>query len=181
LPLLSSQTQAFGLSLAGYGARYSCLGSRPSGTSLIPANDPKALADRLAYLYKHPELLELFSRHAIKRANDLFTWQKVAEDMAAAYEATLVAGQSPQPEEAQEMALIDQGFESALDTIYQSRRLLRYAIFEAAQALTTCLARGGKVLVCGNGGSAAGAQHFAGELVGRFKHSDRPALSLAFC
>lgn len=143
---------------------------------LIPANDPQALAERLAYLYKHPELLELFSRHAVKRANDLFTWQKVAEDMAAAYEATLVTGQSPQPEEAQEMALIDQGFETALDTIYQSRRLLRYAIFEAAQALTTCLARGGKVLVCGNGGSAAEAQHFAGELVGRFKSTERVAL-----
>ena len=143
---------------------------------LIPANDPQALAERLAYLYKHPELLELFSRHAVKRANDLFTWQRVAENMAAAYEATLVTGQSPQPEEAQEMALIDQGFETALDTIYQSRRLLRYAIFEAAQALTTCLARGGKVLVCGNGGSAAEAQHFAGELVGRFKSAERVAL-----
>ncbi len=42
------------------------------------------------------------------------------------------------------------------------------------------LRSGGKVLVCGNGGSAAQAQHFAAELVGRFKRERRalPALSL---
>ena len=33
------------------------------------------------------------------------------------------------------------------------------------------------MLVCGNGGSAADAQHFVGELVGRFKLADRPALA----
>jgi D-sedoheptulose 7-phosphate isomerase len=40
---------------------------------------------------------------------------------------------------------------------------------------------GGMVLACGNGGSAAEAQHLAGELVGRFRH-DRPALpAIALC
>ncbi|HZN03342.1 MAG TPA: SIS domain-containing protein [Candidatus Polarisedimenticolia bacterium] len=38
------------------------------------------------------------------------------------------------------------------------------------------LARGGKVLACGNGGSASDAQHFAAELVGRYK-DERPALA----
>lgn len=38
------------------------------------------------------------------------------------------------------------------------------------------LARGGKVLACGNGGSAADAQHFAAELVGRYR-DERPALA----
>jgi len=38
------------------------------------------------------------------------------------------------------------------------------------------LSRGGKVLACGNGGSAADAQHFAAELVGRYK-DERPALA----
>jgi len=37
---------------------------------------------------------------------------------------------------------------------------------------------GGRVYVCGNGGSAADAQHIAGELAGRF-HRDRPALACA--
>jgi phosphoheptose isomerase len=42
--------------------------------------------------------------------------------------------------------------------------------------IESCYTRGGKVLICGNGGSAADAQHFAGELVGRFKISERPGL-----
>jgi phosphoheptose isomerase len=47
---------------------------------------------------------------------------------------------------------------------------------EAAQEIGACFARGGKVLICGNGGSAAEAQHLAGELVGRFIQPNRAAL-----
>jgi rfaE bifunctional protein nucleotidyltransferase chain/domain len=50
------------------------------------------------------------------------------------------------------------------------------AVIEAARVLTSCLRHGGKVLVFGNGGSAADAQHFAAELVGRFER-DRPPLA----
>ena len=39
--------------------------------------------------------------------------------------------------------------------------------------------RGGKLLLLGNGGSAADAQHIAAELVGRFKHDHRPLPALA--
>ncbi len=49
------------------------------------------------------------------------------------------------------------------------------SIIEAGQRLSNCLHTGGKILLCGNGGSAADAQHFAAELVNRFLH-DRPAL-----
>jgi phosphoheptose isomerase len=42
-------------------------------------------------------------------------------------------------------------------------------VIEAADAVARCLAAGGKVLAFGNGGSAADAQHFVGELVGRFE------------
>jgi D-sedoheptulose 7-phosphate isomerase len=45
----------------------------------------------------------------------------------------------------------------------------------AAEALTERLRAGGKVLTFGNGGSAADAQHFAAELLGRFAR-ERPAL-----
>jgi D-sedoheptulose 7-phosphate isomerase len=43
-------------------------------------------------------------------------------------------------------------------------------------ACVACYRQGGKLLVAGNGGSAADAQHFAGELVSRF-YFDRPPLS----
>lgn len=54
------------------------------------------------------------------------------------------------------------------------------AIAETAQLITDALANGGKVLVMGNGGSAADAQHLAAELVGRFLRERRalPAIAL---
>ena len=48
-------------------------------------------------------------------------------------------------------------------------------IEKAAQIIIDCYRNGGKVLFCGNGGSAADAQHLAAELSGRFYY-DRPAL-----
>ena len=45
----------------------------------------------------------------------------------------------------------------------------------AAQAMITAFQKDGKVLLCGNGGSAADAQHIAAELSGRF-YTDRPPL-----
>jgi D-sedoheptulose 7-phosphate isomerase len=44
-----------------------------------------------------------------------------------------------------------------------------------ASAMAACLAGGGTVYACGNGGSASQAEHFSAELVGRF-YKDRPAL-----
>ena len=46
---------------------------------------------------------------------------------------------------------------------------------EVAKASVACLKSGGKILLAGNGGSAADAQHIAGELVSRFEF-DRPGL-----
>ena len=55
------------------------------------------------------------------------------------------------------------------------------AIARAADLLATCLLGDGKILACGNGGSAADAQHFAAELIGRFERErpELPAMSLA--
>lgn len=52
---------------------------------------------------------------------------------------------------------------------------------EVAARLTACVLEGGKVLACGNGGSAADAQHFVAELVGRFERERRalPAITLS--
>ena len=49
------------------------------------------------------------------------------------------------------------------------------AIARAARLIAGALAGGGKALSCGNGGSAADAQHFSSELLGRFE-SERPSL-----
>jgi D-sedoheptulose 7-phosphate isomerase len=64
---------------------------------------------------------------------------------------------------------------AALDELpAQAESLARIAEF-----LVTALRNGGKVLAAGNGGSAAEAQHFAAELVGRFRQDRRPFAALA--
>src|SRR5438874_4295424 len=57
-------------------------------------------------------------------------------------------------------------------------------ITAAAERMAQAFARGHKLLVCGNGGSAADAQHLAGELMGRFlasasERAPRPAIALS--
>jgi D-sedoheptulose 7-phosphate isomerase len=55
------------------------------------------------------------------------------------------------------------------------------AMVSAAELISTTLARGGKLLAFGNGGSASDADHLTGELIGRFQRERRglPALSLS--
>lgn len=48
-------------------------------------------------------------------------------------------------------------------------------LVEFAKTIVNCLNNGGKILICGNGGSAADAQHIAAEFVGRFV-MERPSL-----
>ncbi len=52
-------------------------------------------------------------------------------------------------------------------------------IEEAAVRIIATVKRGGKVLICGNGGSAADSQHFAAELTGRFERERRPLPAVA--
>lgn len=72
-----------------------------------------------------------------------------------------------------------------LDAIIHVVKLLQtsYAkdIEKVSELLCTALGNGKKILICGNGGSAAEAQHFAAELVGRFREQKRrtlPAIAL---
>ena len=55
-------------------------------------------------------------------------------------------------------------------------RTMAHALAEAAEAAIACLESGGTIFFCGNGGSAADAQHMAAELAGRYL-VDRPPLA----
>lgn len=70
---------------------------------------------------------------------------------------------------------IQQHFIDSADLKYQCAQVLSKPIAIAIQALLACVTNGGKVLACGNGGSAADAQHFSAEFVGRFER-ERPEL-----
>lgn len=71
---------------------------------------------------------------------------------------------------------IQQHFIDSADLKYQAAPILSKPIAAAVQALLACVTSGGKVLACGNGGSAADAQHFSAQFVGRYER-ERPELA----
>ncbi len=66
-------------------------------------------------------------------------------------------------------------FEESLETKRRCLPLLRAPLARAASLVVESLLAGGKVMSCGNGGSAADAQHFASEMINRFER-ERPGL-----
>lgn len=71
-------------------------------------------------------------------------------------------------------------FAESLEVNRRSADALAVPIAEAAALMLECLGAGGKILACGNGGSAADAQHFASELLNRFEteRASLPAIAL---
>jgi D-sedoheptulose 7-phosphate isomerase len=70
---------------------------------------------------------------------------------------------------------IKQNFHDSISTKELSADLLADPLATAAQMITQCLLGGGKILSCGNGGSAGDAQHFSSEMLNRFE-MERPGL-----
>ena len=60
-------------------------------------------------------------------------------------------------------------FEASAETKRRAIDVLAAPIVKATETMAAALKAGGKILACGNGGSAADCQHFAAELVGRFE------------
>jgi len=71
---------------------------------------------------------------------------------------------------------IQQAFSDGIALRQQCMDELSEPLINAANIMISCLQQGGKILACGNGGSAADAQHFAAELVNRFE-INRPGLA----
>ena len=75
---------------------------------------------------------------------------------------------------------IRQHFADSAQLKIDAAETLAPAIARAAAVMTASLLADGKILACGNGGSAGDAQHFAAEMVGRFERErpELPAISL---
>jgi len=71
---------------------------------------------------------------------------------------------------------IEQHFLDSAETKRLAATLMAPHIDAAVERMVAALTSGNKILVCGNGGSAAAAQHFAAGLVGRFERN-RPGLA----
>ncbi len=72
-------------------------------------------------------------------------------------------------------AHLKQHFEEGIELRRRMAQTMPAELARAGEALAQALKSGKKALACGNGGSAADAQHFAAELVGRFER-ERPGL-----
>jgi D-inositol-3-phosphate glycosyltransferase len=147
---------------------------------LVPPNDADALAGRITALLDNKDLLDRMKNNSIKRVNTLFTWSNVAKKISALYDRVLLE-YTDDTKEADALAFIKDSFNHACDVFCRTKDALQVPILEAAQLLTNCFVKQKKVLVCGNGGSAAESQHLVAELVGRFEMSKRrglPAISL---
>jgi D-sedoheptulose 7-phosphate isomerase len=70
-------------------------------------------------------------------------------------------------------------FDEHLEVARASRDAIIPAVEELAAQLISAFGAGGRLIVFGNGGSAADAQHFAGELTGHYKRDRRPLPAVA--
>ncbi|MBL0121402.1 MAG: phosphoheptose isomerase [Betaproteobacteria bacterium] len=76
-------------------------------------------------------------------------------------------------------ARISRHFQDSIETKQRVVAALTPHIAAASHAMVDCLRQGGKILSCGNGGSAGDSQHFAAELVGRFEREREPLAAVA--
>jgi D-sedoheptulose 7-phosphate isomerase len=77
------------------------------------------------------------------------------------------------------IARVAKHFEDSAQTKLDAVEVLAAPIAGAIEAMTNCLINGGKILACGNGGSAADSQHFAAELIGRFEAERQELAAIA--
>ncbi|MBL8470239.1 MAG: phosphoheptose isomerase [Rhodocyclaceae bacterium] len=71
---------------------------------------------------------------------------------------------------------ISQHFQDSVQTKLSAVEVMAAPLARAVEMMVQTLMNNGKILACGNGGSAADSQHFAAELVGRFER-ERPELA----
>jgi phosphoheptose isomerase len=74
---------------------------------------------------------------------------------------------------------IQQHFQNSIDTKQKALAALPQLIAKAGECMVQCLRTGHKILSCGNGGSAADAQHFSAELLNRFEKERPPLAAIA--
>lgn len=74
---------------------------------------------------------------------------------------------------------INQHFTDSAHLKLQAMGLLAQPLASASERMVECLMKEGKILSCGNGGSAADAQHFAAELLNRFEMERPPLAAMA--
>jgi len=140
---------------------------------LVEPKKPEQLADRIRLLINNSNLRLNLGKAALLHVNTMFTWKKVADKMNKIYESVLKNYEGYTSIKTTSIKAI---FNDAIKTYQDTSEKLSEDLLTASNYMATALANGNKILICGNGGSAAESQHFAAELVGRFEIPYRSAL-----
>lgn len=75
--------------------------------------------------------------------------------------------------------LIQDNFTQSIETKQKAQLTMIEPIAQAVDLIVTAFSNGNKMLICGNGGSAADAQHFAAEFTGRYEMERTPLPAIA--
>jgi glycosyltransferase involved in cell wall biosynthesis/phosphoheptose isomerase len=152
------------------------LDSIDDGTTglLVPPRDVDATAAAIRRLAEDPALAERMGRAGRARVQELFSWERVADLTEESYREALCAYAEAHPNrpEATRRRLAEH--RGALDRALAALEDEADVVDRWGRRLFEHLSDGGRVLAAGNGGSAAEAQHFTAELVGRFQGDRRP-------
>ena len=74
---------------------------------------------------------------------------------------------------------VSQHFLDSIAVKQEAEKILPESVARGVLAMVDCFKSGGKIMACGNGGSAADAQHFAAELIGRFEREREELAAIA--
>ncbi|HEY4615093.1 MAG TPA: glycosyltransferase [Citricoccus sp.] len=141
---------------------------------LVPPRDVDATAAAICRLATDPALAERMGRAGRERVVNLFGWDRVAALTEAAYREALCAHAEAHPSHPERTRRRLAGHRAELDRALAGLEDQADVVDRWGRRLAECLRGGGRVLAAGNGGSAAEAQHFTAELVGRFQGERRP-------
>lgn len=155
----------------------------------VPARDPTALGDALRRLLEDEPRRRAMGEAGIRRARERYGWDRVADATAEVLRsvsgsavpssrmssARRAEGNGTAP--GQRPLLHGDGHVAALRTALDDLDL--DVVDSWGRRIARTLADGGRVLACGNGGSAAQAQHLTAELVGRYRDDRRPFSAIA--
>lgn len=148
---------------------------------LVDPKRPEELAWKLELMLRSEEMRAAMGKEGANRAHRLFTWALIADQLKVVYEEVIAGAVHPSESRRHLRAWVNRSLMQACNTFERAAGALTSCVVDAGEAMVRALKSGNKILVCGNGGSAAESQHFVAELLGRFEIPFRralPALSL---
>ncbi len=148
----------------------------------VPPRDPAALGRALRRLFDDETLRARLARSGPARVRARYSWSQVAASVLGAYGRTLrrrrVDAATSVPPHVASLPTPTEHVHALVDALGRLRPEL--GIIERwGVDLASRLVGGARLLACGNGGSAADAQHLTAELVGRYRDERRPLSAIA--